>query len=107
MSSKKQRPQPTDEPLGFDVPEDDGAEAVEPPAAPPPATEPPAAAEPARQGNQPTCPKHNVQMVAFASNDMYTYYRCTVDTCRQRDKRVRPVGPLKNCYGHGASRGKP
>lgn len=78
--------------LGLDVPDSstpDDAPAVDP-------------GEPARlrQGNQPLCEIHVVQMRAYSSSAMYTYYKCPQPGCGTRDKRVRPVGPLKSRYGN-------
>jgi len=56
-----------------------------------------------RQANRPECPIHHVQMISYSTGAMYTYYRCPEPDCRERDKRVRPVGPLKDKYGHGKS----
>ena len=56
-----------------------------------------------RQSNRPECPLHHVQMISYSTGAMYTYYRCPEPDCRERDKRVRPVGPLKDKYGHGKS----
>lgn len=58
---------------------------------------------PARQDKRPTCPIHGAQMTAYTSSDMYTYYKCPVGKCRERGKKVRPVGPFKDLYGNGAS----
>jgi hypothetical protein len=68
-----------------------------------PAKKPADAEKAPRQGNQPVCAVHTVQMVAYSSSAMYTYYRCPTDKCRETAKRVRPVGPLKDRYGHGTS----
>lgn len=54
-----------------------------------------------RQDSRPICPEHQTQMVAYASNAMFTYYECKTANCSQRAKRVRPIGPLKNKYGNG------
>jgi hypothetical protein len=56
-----------------------------------------------RQGNQPICPVHQIQMVSYATNKLFTYYKCTHGGCKETDKRLRPVGPLKNKYGFGKS----
>jgi hypothetical protein len=68
------------------------------------------AAEPVhkpRQGDngRPVCPDHHAVMTAYKTprHSMYTYYHCTVEKCRRTAKRIRPVGPLKNLYGHGKS----
>lgn len=63
-----------------------------------------------RQGDdgRPVCPDHNAVMTAYKTprHSMYTYYRCTVEKCRQTAKRIRPIGPLRNLYGHGKSAGR-
>jgi len=56
-----------------------------------------------RQGNQPLCPLHHSQMRAYATGSVFTYYRCEEKGCKQTDKKLRPVGPVKNLYGHGKS----
>lgn len=81
-----------------------GAEIEEPAVATEPAAAPIVASEEKpRQGNQPFCPRHAVQMVSYSSSDMFTYYKCPEPMCNERDKKVRPVGPFKNLYGHGTS----
>lgn len=95
----------------------DAPPAAEAPCAPLP-TPHDAASDPPRprQGNQPICPLHQVPMVAYSSNDTFTYYRCPVEAdvpsripggppvkrrCGSTDKRRRPVGPQKHLYEHG------
>jgi hypothetical protein len=56
-----------------------------------------------RQDRRPVCPDHGVQMTARSTSAMYTYYRCPAQNCRQTQKLVRPIGPLKNLYGNGRS----
>lgn len=56
---------------------------------------PPLAAAPAARGNQgdegrPYCERHNVLMVASGSRPAVTLYRCPVEGCDARAKRVRP-----------------
>jgi hypothetical protein len=83
--------------LGIDVPMDDQTTVESP------TVEPAADAPRPRQDQRPICSAHDRQMVAYASNDMFTYYKCPVEYCRETAKRVRPVGPLKNKYGFGSS----
>lgn len=59
-----------------------------------------------RQDQRPVCPKHGQQMVAYSTNAMHTFYRCPVEGCAERAKRVRPVGPFKDLYGNGKSGAK-
>ncbi|HJT34858.1 MAG TPA: hypothetical protein VJ783_22715 [Pirellulales bacterium] len=54
-----------------------------------------------RQDRRPVCRKHGQQMVAYSTNAMYTFYRCPREGCDERDKKVRPVGPLASLYGNG------
>jgi hypothetical protein len=71
----------------------------------PPTVEPPKIEEQSRprQGNQPLCPIHGTQMVAYSTGSSFTYYRCTENKCRETAKRLRPIGLLKNLYGNGKS----
>lgn len=60
-----------------------------------PAETPAAAAGPTerhRQDRRPVCPDHQRQMVSYSSQATFTYYRCPVDDCPRRDKRLRPDG---------------
>ena len=60
-----------------------------------------------RQTDRPFCPVHNVQMVAYWTDSMFTHYGCPLKKerkCSETAKRVRPVGPLKDLYGNGKSR---
>lgn len=70
-----------------------------------PVTEPVKQEEPnrLRQGNQPLCPVHDVQMVSYSTTQIFTYYKCPNIDCKETSKRMRPVGPLKNRYGNGTS----
>jgi hypothetical protein len=52
-----------------------------------------------RQTGRPLCPIHAVQMLAYATSAMFTYYKCPMEGCLQRKKLVRPIGPLKGKYG--------
>ena len=51
----------------------------------------------------PYCPIHKTPMRSYCSVQMYTYYRCTTEGCRETAKKVRPIMPLKDKYGHGKS----
>jgi len=86
-----------DDDLGLDLDERPAPSAA-------PSTAPaPLAGQRPRQDNRPTCPRHGVQMVSYATNPMFTYYRCPEEHCSERDKQVRPVGPFVDLYGHGKS----
>ncbi len=69
--------------------------------------EPQTEAAKARQSCRPVCPEHGVAMTAYATSAMFTYYRCPRKPCRETTKQIRPVGPLKNLYGHGKSASGP
>jgi predicted RNA-binding Zn-ribbon protein involved in translation (DUF1610 family) len=40
--------------------------------------------------SRPSCPMHNVLMVAYASRESATHYRCPVAGCTERAKKARP-----------------
>jgi len=85
---------------GFGIsPQDDAAlEHIEQPTAP-------VAARP-RADQRPVCPAHRGQMVCYHSSAMYSYYKCPEKGCQKRARTIRPIGPLKNLYGHGKSAGR-
>lgn len=70
---------------------------------PMPEVQPPKAEvpRPRQDAKRPVCSIHHRQMVAYSSDAMYTRYRCPEPKCRETDKRVRPIGQLKNLYGNG------
>lgn len=45
-----------------------------------------------QQGTElrPSCPRHNVLMVAYATREAATHYRCPIAGCGERAKKARP-----------------
>ena len=61
----------------------------------PPASDlrPPTSEPRGQQGDElrPYCARHNVLMTSYATRGPNTHYRCPVDGCEERAKRVRPA----------------
>jgi hypothetical protein len=81
----------------------DDEDEVEQPATAELVNDAPTASRRPRQTDRPTCPVHDVQMTAYATSAMFTYYECPQKGCKETGKRIRPIGPLKNRYGNGTS----